>query len=297
MEISWDLIRSFRAVAQTGSASAAARQLGLTQPTLTRHIDLLEEALHLQLFTRGRAGMALTEHGARLVQEAGAMSDSATAFARRASGLEDTARGTVRISANEIFGALLLPGLLAPILHAHPGLQVELAVDNSAANLLRRDADIALRLFRPTQNDLVARKLADLPLGLFAHDSYLSQAGAPETPQALRDHSFIGFDREPGLIRAAAAVGLTLSPADFAFRSDSILAHIAAIRGGVGIGVTHAGLAARWPGVRRVLPDLALPALPLWLACHADVRFNARVRLTMDALARALRDPYAAYAP
>lgn len=293
MQLSWDLIRSFQAVADTGSLSAAARKLGLTQPTVGRHIDLIEDQLNMSLFLRGRDGMRLTDKGADLLASAAEMASTATAFERRAAGLEDDIAGPVRISANEIFGVMILPGILTGLLDAHPGLAVELVVDNSPANLTRRDADIALRLFRPTQNDLIARKIADLPLGLYAHRDHIATHGAPESLQDLRHHRFIGFDRDTSLIDAARTMGLSLTPADFAFRCDNILAHIAAIRAGLGIGVTHRGLAARWPELLQVLPEAPLPSLPLWLACHADIRHNKRIRLTMEALAERLATPYA----
>eukprot|EP00752_Nemacystus_decipiens_P019246 g17302.t1 len=158
-----------------GSLLAASRHLGLTQPTVGRHIDLLEEQLGFALFTRGREGVRLTEKGADLVGSAQEMLGSSVDFARVASGFEETAEGTVRVSANEIIGALLLPHLLADFMVEHPMIEVEIEVSNSATNLLQRDADIAIRMFRPTQNDLVARKIIDLPLGLYAAHSYLER--------------------------------------------------------------------------------------------------------------------------
>ena len=292
MQFSWDHIRSFQAVAETGSLSAASRKLGLTQPTLGRHIDLLEDTLKVPLFVRGRDGMRLTDKGADLIATAAEMTASALEFERRAAGLDEAVTGTVRISANEVFGVLLLPPQLADFQRQNPGIDVELVVDNAAANLNRRDADIAIRMFRPTQNDLIARKITDLPLGLFAHDRYLDRHGTPETLDDLKQHNVIGFDRDPSLIEAAGAMGLTVTAGDFSLRSDSILAQFNAIRAGAGIGVAHLGLAARWPQVHQVLAQAPLPDLPLWLACHADIRFNARVRLMMDFLAARLRTPY-----
>ncbi len=288
-----DHIRTFASVAELGSLSAAARALGLTQPTVGRHIGLLEEALHLTLFTRGRDGMALTEAGLRLVDSAAEMMRATQDFQRRAAGMDADMRGTVRITANEIFGVLILPGTLRGFAKAHPEIEIEIEVTNAASNLLRRDADVALRMFRPTQNDLVARRVTSLPLGIFAHESYLAEHPPLTVAEDLKTHRLIGFDRDSGIIDAMAKIGVSLDRSDFALRSDNILTHIAGIRSGLGIGPTHVGLAQQWPGVVQVLPDLPVPPLDLWIACHADVRYNRRVRLLVDHLAQALRTPYA----
>lgn len=293
MSLQLDHIRSFHAVAKTGSLLAASRQLGLTQPTVGRHIDLLEETLGLRLFTRGREGMRLTPKGSDLLASASEMMDTATEFERVAAGLEDRIEGTVRISANEIFGTLLLPGLLAPFILDHPEIEVELDVSNQVSNLLQRDADIAIRLFRPAQNDLIARKIIDLPLGLFAHDSYLARNSAPQTAADLKDHVLIGQDRNTGLIRAYEAAEVALRPNDFGFRCDNDIAEINAVRAGIGIGPLHTGMASKWSDVTQVLQGIPVPPLELWLACHADVRHNKRIRVVMDFLAEKLKSPYA----
>lgn len=292
MPISWDLIRTFQSVAKSGSLSAAARALQLTQPTVGRHIDLLEEALNLSLFVRSREGMRLTPRGADLVAEAAQMEAAAAGFERHAAGLDEDLVGVVRISANEIFGVMVLPRLLPGFMQANPGIEVELIVSNSAANLLRRDADVAIRMFRPTQNDLVARKVSDLPLGLFGHRDYLSTYGVPKRLGDLRSHRVIGFDRETSLIDVGRTLGETFARSDFAFRCDNILTHIEAIKAGVGIGVTHRGLAAHWGDVDQVLPSIQLPDLDLWIACHSEVRHNKRIRIVMDFLSEALKEPY-----
>jgi DNA-binding transcriptional LysR family regulator len=292
MHYSWDLIRTFQAVAQTGSLSAAARALQITQPTVGRHIDLLEDALKLPLFVRSREGMALTRKGADLVSQATEMEIAATGFERHAAGLDEEMTGVVRISANEIMGVMIVPRILPKFMQAYPGIEVELIISNSAANLLRRDADVAIRMFRPTQNDLVARKVADLPLGFFGLRDYLNAKGEPKTLGDLRSHRVIGLDRETSLIDAGRMLGEPLSSGDFAFRCDNILTHIEAIRAGVGIGVTHQGLAANWPEVDQVLPAIQLPSLDLWVACHSEVRHNTRIRAVMDFLGEALQRPY-----
>ena len=292
MQLCWDHIRTFSEVAKQGSLLAASRHLGLTQPTVGRHIDLLEEGLGFPLFTRGREGMRLTDKGADLVATADEMTGTAADFVRVASGLEERIEGTIRISANEIFGALLLPGMIAEFMADNPMIEVEIDVSNEATNLLQRDADIAIRMFRPTQNDLVARKIRDLPLGLYAHERYLERCPAPQTVEDLNQHVLVGQDRSPSLIAAFGAVGLRLAPNEFQFRCDSIIAGISAVRGGIGIGPLHVGMASHWPGVVQVLPYLPVPSLELWLACHADVRHNKRIRMVMDFLADRMKAPY-----
>ena len=292
MPVSWDHIRTFHAVAQHGSLLSASRHLGLTQPTVGRHIDLLEERLGYALFTRGREGMRLTEKGSDLVAAASEMQGSATGFERAASGLEERIEGTIRISANEILGALLLPGLVAEFMADHPMIEIEIEVSNDVTNLLQRDADIAVRMFRPTQNDLVARRIRELPLGLFAHETYLERCPAPRSKEDLKEHVLLGQDRNPSLIKAFDALGLPVKRHGFQFRCDNNIATIGAIRAGIGIGPLHLGMARCWPDLVQILPDLPIPPLELWLACHADVRHNKRIRLVMDFLATALKTPY-----
>ena len=294
MQPSLDHIRTFHAVAKHGSLLAASRHLGLTQPTVGRHIDLLEEALGLSLFTRGRDGMRLTEKGADLVSTASELMGNAVEFERVATGLEEKIEGIVRLSANQIFGTLLLPGIVALFIEEHPEVEIEIDVSNDVSNLLQRDADIAIRLFRPTQNDLVARKVTELLMGLFASERYLSRHPAPEKLDDLRQHVLIGQDRDPSLIGAYKTAGLELVPGDFAFRCDNDVAEINAVRTGIGIGPLHVGMAEQWPEVAQVLPDLPVPGFELWLACHADVRHNKRIRLVMDFLADQLKAPYSA---
>lgn len=294
MHLSWDHIRTFHAVARHGSLLAASRHLGLTQPTVGRHIDLLESQLGFALFTRGREGMRLTDKGTDLVATASEMLGTATAFERVASGLEERIEGTIRISANEILGALILPGVVARFMADHPMIEIEIDVSNDVTNLLQRDVDIAVRMFRPTQNDLVARRIRGVPLGLFAHESYLLRHPAPANAADLKDHVLLGQDRNPSLVQAYRAIGLDLAPGDFQFRSDNNISTINAIRAGIGIGPLHLGMAELWPDILQVLPDLPVPSLELWLACHADVRHNKRIRLVMDFLAERLKAPYEA---
>lgn len=293
-DLKWGLIRAFHAAARLGSLSAAARELGVSQPTLSRDIQALEAVTGLHLFRRTTRGLQLTEQGRRLVESAEQMDAAADRFARQATGLSLELEGEVRISANEIVGVYLLPPALAAFRARHPGVQVELVISNAASSLSKREADIALRMFRPTQPDLVARRLPDLALGFFAHRDYLARRGAPVDAAALRDHDLIGFDLDTVYLDTAAAMGLPLTPRDFALRSDQMLAQLGLLRAGAGIGATHVGLAAHWPELVRVLEQVPLPPLEFWCVTHGDVQYSARIRALQQFLVQWLGDaPYA----
>lgn len=292
MKYSWDLIHTFDTVAKTGSLLAASRVLNVSQPTVGRHIDMLENAMGISLFIRSREGMALTDAGADLVSTSGDLVRAATEFERRSLGLDKEVSGVVRITANDVLGVHVLPAMLQNFMATHPEIEIELDITNSAANLSRRDADIALRMFRPVQNDLFAQKATEIPLGFYAHNAYLERAKPPATLADLQDHKLIGFDRETLLVDAAKTMGAPLTSSDFIFRTDNILAQIAAVKAGIGIGILHQGMAATMDHISRVLPEIALPALDLWIVSHADVRHNTRIRLLVDFLAKTMRNPY-----
>ena len=281
--IQWDHWRSFIAVAEEGSLSGAARALRLTQPTLGRHIDLLEQAVGAALFLRAPQGMALTDLGRDLLPEARAMAAAAAALERTASAPLDAARGVVRLTASEVVGAEVLPGVLAPLLSAHPGLEVELVLSNRNEDLLRREADLAVRMLRPVQTGLVARKVAEVRIGLYAHARYLAAQGVPQTPADLAGHILIGPDRDAGTLAAMAAAGLDRRM--LRLRCDREAAQLNALRAGLGIGAAQAGVARACPDLRPVLAGHFAFRLECWLAMHEDLRASARVRLVFDHLA------------
>ena len=284
--IQWDHWRSFIAVAEGGSLSAAARALGLTQPTVSRHVDLLEASLGATLFLRAPQGMALSDLGRQMLPEARAMAASAAALERAASAPLDAARGVVRLGASEVVGAEVLPAVLAPLLADHAGLAVELALSNRNDDLLRREADLALRMVRPTQAGLVARKLAEVRIGLHAHASYLERHGTPETPGALAEHILIGPDSDAAALEGFARAGIPRRL--IRLRCDREAAQLNAIRAGLGIGAMQAGIARRDPDLRPVLAGDVAFTLECWLVLHADLRHSARVRLLADHLAEHL---------
>ncbi|MEP9399077.1 LysR family transcriptional regulator [Mesorhizobium sp. KR2-14] len=288
-EIDWNLIRSFVAVAETGSLSAAARQLAASQPTLGRHIAELEQALGVTLFRRGRQGYVLTEAGSLLFERGRAVHEEATAFSRLALGSVEAIEGTVRIAASEIVAAYVLPDMLARLGIEEPGIEVEIVASNQIENLLRRDADIALRMVEPTQNELLARKVADLPLCACAAKSYLARRGTPKNAYDLVGHDLVGYDRGDEIIKGFAALGVKLDRHAFRFRTDNQIVLWEAIRMGNGIGFAQESLVRADPLVEAILPDLQLPVLPMWLAMHRDVRSSLRIRRVADFLFVALK--------
>ncbi|KAA3620342.1 MAG: LysR family transcriptional regulator [Proteobacteria bacterium] len=279
--IDWFLIHTFLAVAEHGSVSAAARAMGASQPTCSRHVRELERQTGLRLFERSAQGLALTEQGESLVEAAVAMGDSADRFSRLASGLSAELDGDLRISANEIVGYYLLPPLLARFRESHPGVRFELVITNRASSLSKREADVALRMFRPNQPDLVISRLPDLELGFFARRDYLARRGVPETFDELKAHTLIGFDEDPTFIEASARMGVDVGRDDFALRTDHMPLHIALMRAGAGIGATHVGIASAYPELVRILPQAPLPRLEFWSVCHRDLQLNPRVRALM----------------
>jgi DNA-binding transcriptional LysR family regulator len=283
----WSLYRSFLSVLRTGSLSAAARQEGLTQPTIGRHIDALEKALGVALFTRSQHGLLPTEAASELRPYAESLEATAAALVRAAVGRGGT-RGTVRVTASEVVGAEVLPPILAELREAHPELTLELVLSNRSEDLLRREADIAVRMVRPTQQTLVARHVGDVELGLHARRDYLERRGTPSSVDELRGHTLIGFDHENAFIRSVRARGFSLDRGMFALRSDSDLAQLAALRAGFGIGVCQVALARRSPDLVRLLPKSFVFKLEVWIAMHADLRSSARCRVVADALAAGL---------
>ncbi|HUO94025.1 MAG TPA: LysR family transcriptional regulator [Rhizomicrobium sp.] len=285
----WNLYRSFLAVLEEGSLSGAARSLALTQPTLTRHIEALEQAVGFELFTRSRHGLAPTEGALELKPYAETLAATTAAAMRLASGQGRAVRGTVRITASEIMGAEVLPPILKSLREQHPELEIELVLSNVVDNLLRRDADIAVRNAEPVQQALVVKRLGTITLGLHAHRHYLERAGMPRTLKELQQHTLIGFDRETPQIRSMRERVPGFEQFRFAFRTDSDIGQLMAIRAGFGIGICQMALARREPELKRVMPAAFALRLGLWLAMHEDLRSTPRCRAVFDGLAAGLK--------
>ena len=287
---SWELYRSFLAVLSGGSLSAAARRLGLSQPTIGRHIEALEAALGgLVLFTRSQQGFTPTDAALELEADVRTMASAAEAVVRTASGEAGEARGVVRITASEVIGAEVLPSLLADFQDVHPGVVTELALANHTEDLLRREADIAVRMVQPTQGALLSQKIGTVKLALYAHRRYVDRHGLPQTAAEVLTRPLIGFDRRPSVSPSLVSKGFSVTRELFAFRSDSDLACIAALRSGFGLGVCQVPLAAREPDLIPIGLDVLNFELGIWLVMHEDLKGVRRMRLMFDHLVEGLR--------
>ncbi|MCR9127485.1 MAG: LysR family transcriptional regulator [Rhodobacteraceae bacterium] len=285
----WSLIRSFLAVADTGSLSAAAAELGQSQPTLGRRIRQLEQSLGTELFHRHARGLHLTASGAALRPMAetmrAAMNDIAVSVAGQARRLE----GTVRITASVFAAHYLLPPILARIRAAEPAISLILQPSDSSENLLFREADIAVRMYRPDQLDVVTRHVRDLPLGIYAARSYLDRRGVPQSPQDLMRHDLVGFDNNDLVVRSMREMGYEIRPEDFAVRCDNQATYWALIRAGCGIGFSQRSVGMTDPDIVDLTMGLAMPALPVWLAAHERMRDTPRLRRVWDLLGEGLQ--------
>lgn len=291
-EPGWELYRTFLGVLTQGSLSGAARELGIAQPTVGRHVDALEKSLGLVLFTRSQTGFLPTESALALQPLAETMASTAAALQRVASGQGEGGgvRGTVRITASEVVGAEVLPPILAKLRQAQPELTIELVLTNQLQDLLRREADIAVRMTPPKQGALVARRIGAVELGMHARRDYLERCGTPRTEADLAGHTFIGYDTETPFIRAAGKSLGGVRREMFAFRTDSDVAQLNAIRAGLGIGICQVGLAKRDERLVRILPKRFSMQLDTWLAMHEDLRESPRCKVTFQALAKGLSD-------
>jgi DNA-binding transcriptional LysR family regulator len=286
----WDEWRTFREVLREGALSSAARRLKLTQPTVGRHIDALEAALGFALFVRSPRGLAATEAARRLAPQVEAMASASAALGRIAAGVSEPGDGVVRVTASEIIGCEVLPPIFAGFRVDYPRATMELAITNRNEDLLRRDADIAVRMVRPTQSDLVARRIGESRVGLYAHEAYLARCGTPQNLADLAAHKLIGYDRDEHSLRSLGPIARRLGRESLAFRCDSDAAQLAALRAGLGIGGAQENIAGRTPQLIRLLADeISLP-LEIWLVVHEDVKSTPLVRALYDRLAEGLAD-------
>ncbi len=281
-------MRSFLAVLDAGSLMGAARTLGAQQPTLSRHVAELEAQLGAPLFERTGRGVVPTAAALAIADAARQMQTGADTLARTLTRQRTTTTGSVRVTTSEVAACHLLPPVLAQLQRAEPGIQIELVASNQIKNLLRREADIAVRMLRPDQNSLVARKLGDVPIVTCAHSSYLKRVGVPQVPQDLLQHRLIGYDNDETIVRGFAGLGLPLRREQFVLRTDNQLAYGHLVAAGAGIGFLAAYNLRYLPGVQPLLPMLQIPPLPCWLAVHREIRGSALVRRVYDFLARAI---------
>ena len=285
----WSLVRVFLAVAETGSFSAAARRLRSSQPTVGRQIAALEEAMGAALFQRQPLGMRLTDAGADLLGPAQAMAEAARALSLAAAGKAEAMSGTVRVTASVMMAQHVLPPIVARLRAALPEVAVELVASDAADNLLFREADIAVRMFRPDQLDVVTTHLGDLALGIYGAVAYLDAAGRPESVEDILTHRFVGYDRDDRLLRGFREMGFPVSRDFFGTRTDAHPVYWELVRAGCGLGLGQVLLGDADPTVERVVPDLPLPTLPVWLTAHEGLRRTPRIRRVWEIMEAELR--------
>ncbi|WP_337658790.1 LysR family transcriptional regulator [Sphingorhabdus sp. Alg231-15] len=286
--LDWNLLQSFIAVSEHGSFSEAARATHGSQATLSRHISLLEGQLDTHLFDRAVGGTELTSRGMEVLQHALAMADAAGRLSLDIEGHETNLSGTVRITATTVTSTFILPSILAELRREEPEIDVELIASNKTDNLLRREADIAVRMYQPTQADLFARKVGETGFGLFAANSYLERNATVTAPDDLLNHDFIGFDKNDLIIEALKRFGLDVDREFFAFRCDDQVVCWNMVLQGYGIGFNQLEIGEREPKVSRINVSVEPNPVPVWLAAHSELKTNPRVRRVFDFLANRL---------
>ncbi|MFO3705748.1 LysR family transcriptional regulator [Xanthomonas codiaei] len=288
-DIAWEDQRIFLAVLEEGSLSAAARLLGVTQPTVRTRLAALERMLGTTLFTRSITGLTPTEQARALAESARSMARASAQFVRLAYSPPGEIAGSVRIGVSEFVGIEVLPAMLASLRATHPRIVAEVSLSNNAADLLEQEVDLAVRMHPPTQSALVARKVGAIALGLFAHRDYLARHGVPGSADALLQHALIGPDRCRADLAFATVLHPELGRAQLSVRTDSHPAQLTLARAGLGIVVAQCPVARAHPDLVQVLPELVLPALETWIVTHEDLRNVPRVRAVFDHLAGAFQ--------
>jgi len=288
IKFDWNRARAFLVTAEEGSLSRAAKALDTTQPTLSRQVAALERELGVQLFERTGRGLVLTPAGLELCEHARAMGAAAGRVSLSATGLSEAVTGTIRIAVSEVTAAFQLPAIIARLRRLEPEIDIELSVSNASSDLQRREADIAVRMYRPSQPELIARKIKDVPIHLYAANTYLAENGFPETQDDLRRMTLIGFDSSDDLVDALRLLGLGLARSAFRIRTDNQLAAWALVKAGAGIGMMLAEVGDKEPSVGRAMPSLGPIVAPMWLTSHRELQTSRRVRLVYDFLADAL---------
>lgn len=283
----WSLYSTFIEIARSGSLSSAARTLGITHPTVRRHLEELERQLGGRLFTRSTRGLIATELADRIMPDVTRIEATIDAITRRAAESVGNAEGRVRLSVSEVMGVEVLQPMLARIRALHPGLTFELVLSDSETDILRRDADLAVRMVRPQQNSLVARRAGAIKVGFYAHESWVAAHGTPSSMNDLLDApNFIGQDQRSNMVGALKIDEQRFSRS-LALATDSDVAQVAAIRAGLGVGIMQIPLAAREPSLIRLFPDMD-HEMEVWLVTHPDLSSSALVRTAMTALHREL---------
>ena len=289
-QLDWTHVQTFLAVAETGSLSAAARNLGLSQPTVGRQVYAVEETLGVELFHRRSHGLDLTLSGETLLEPAKEMQKAAAKLSLIAEGRGVGLKGVVRITASEVVSHFLLPRILARVRQAEPDIELEVFPSDEPKNLLFREADIAVRMYRSEQLDIIARRIGNMKVGMFASRAYVEQNGLPQHVEEFMEHDFVGYNGNDIIISGMRDMGLQVDRHFFKTRCDQQVVHWELARAGCGIGFSQENIGRADPDMVQILPELSLPTLPVWLTAPEVLRTNPRIRRVFDLLADALSD-------
>lgn len=287
-QLDWNQLRAFLETADTGSLSAAARKLGLTQPTLSRQVAAIEHSMGVTLFERVGKTMALTPTGLDLLEHARAMGSAAEALSLAATGRSQAVDGVVSVSASDMVAASLLPPLVRRLREREPGIAIEVIATNALSDLQRREADIAIRHVKPEQPDLIARLIREATASFYASEDWVSIHGHPRTGEEAAQLPFVGSDHSGQYLGYLRQHGLPLTEANFSCYAEHSVAHWSLVREGLGIGAMLDEIARDTPGVVRVLDDVPPVRFPVWLVTHRELRTSRRIRVVFEALAQGL---------
>lgn len=288
VKFDWNRARAFLVTAEEGSLSAAARALGMAQPTLGRQVDALEQELGIVLFERVGRGLKLTPNGLELLDHVRAMGDAANKVSLTALGQSQSIEGSICIAASETYASLVLPPIIAKLRHIEPGITVEIVASNSPSNLRRREADIAIRNFRPTEPDLIAKKVKEVPARFYATPEYLDRIGRPKLPYDLRNAEFINLDSTGAMLKGLNMMGISVTKHNFPVLTENYTVMWELVKQGVAIGILDGNIGDAEPLVERVLPDMEPLMFPIWLVAHRELNTSRRIRMVFDLLAKEL---------
>lgn len=282
--LNWAYLQTFVAVAENGSLVETARSVGGSPPTMSRHISTLEDELGILLFERTGSGLVLTSAGLDLLEHARTMSSAAKRFSLSAAGKNEAIAGTVRITASQIVATYVLPPIFAKLRIAEPEITIELVATDDTKNLLLRDADIAVRMYQPTQNDVITKKIGEVKTGMFASKVYLHANRTPKSLSDVLEHSVIGYDRSTQIIEEFSTMSVPVDRSFFSFLCDDEVVCWNMVKAGHGIGFNQIGIGKADTSMVQLVPEIALPELSIWLTAHAELKNSRRVRKVYDFL-------------
>ena len=288
IKFDWNRARAFLVTAEEGTLSAAAKALDMTQPTLGRQVSALEAELGVSLFERTNSGLVLTQSGAELIKQVKIMGDAATNLSLLASGHAESIEGIVCISATEMISAFVLPPIIEKLRHQWPKIEIEIIASNETSDLSRREADIAIRNFRPTQQDLIAKRIKNTLGHFYASKPYIHTLESRDSPLDLNNAVFLGVDRSNDVISYLNKLGFQLTSTNFPVIVANHLVQWEMVKHGTGIGFMMEAIGDSEPLVERVLPTFPAFEKETWLVAHRELKTSSKIRVVFDYLADAL---------